>query len=861
MKIIRKHGFTLLTFVVAFIVMTVAFAKEGLFPFGDKQIMIIDSWHQYFPILQEFHHKLQSGQSLFYSWNSGSGTNFLLMMGYYALSPLNFLSIVVPKEFLREFMLFATITKIALAGTFFSIYIKGLFNKNDLSVTIFGLSYAFSAFLMGYYWDIMWLDCVALLPLIILGLHHIFDNRGFVLFTSTLAIALVSNFYIGYFICEFIAIYAFVLYFLKFSAKSRSFFFVKMSKVIFFSILGVGLSMITLIPVMLGMGRAYGYSSGDPKTIQTYQALLDIINNLLINVKPTIVDGLPNIYAGMVVLLFAIFYFFVSNISIRAKVINAVLLLFLLLSMNINYLNFVWHGFHFPNQVPYRFAFVFSFVIITLAYESFINLEYINEQLILKIGCLFVAYLLICEKLYSTLFDFKIFYLSMIVVIIYTIFVLAYKYKRITFGVFIILISISVLAESTLASFNATATAGNSGRNDYPAQSEAVRAALSSIDSRDKDFYRLEMFRMYSANDPLLYGYRGITQFSSTANSKLNYFAKNMGMSADPGSNSNQYLPNTPILNGFFSVKYLLSKFDAVNLPNLAYNEISKANDVTILENKYSFPLGFCVNPKIKTLSLSDISPFDKQEKLINLASNLEEKIFSNIPVTTEIYDNMDRHMLENIRYHYKNIDASKVGKATLTYKIDKKQQVYVYMLNQTKTVTLTLNEKTSTYDTPRGVVMDLGTLDKNTEFTLSFEVPAAATGFFDIHVVAFNEEAFLKTKESLMDERLQLSHISDTRFEGKVIVKEECLLYTSIPYEEGWKVRVNGERVKTLSFKDAMLMVPLSPGEKTIEIYYSPQGFYLGLFLSGISFLILSILFIFEHYKKQNVKRGEVKK
>lgn len=861
MKIIRKHGFTFLTFIIAFIVMTVAFAKEGLFPFGDKQIMIIDSWHQYFPILQEFQSKLQNGQSLFYSWNTGTGTNFLLMMGYYALSPLNFLSVFVPKEFLREFMLFATVTKIALAGTFFSIYIKGLFNRNDLSITIFGLSYAFSAFLMGYYWDIMWLDCVALLPLIILGLHHIFDNRGFVLFTSTLAIGLISNFYIGYFVCEFIAIYAFVLYFLKFPNKSRSFFFVKMCQVVFCSMLGVGLSMITIIPIVLGMERAYGLSSGNPKAIQTYQTLLDIINNLLINVKPTIVDGLPNISAGMIVLLFMIFYFFISNISIRSKVINAILLLFLLMSMNINYLNFVWHGFHFPNQVPYRFAFVFSFVIVTLAYEAFINIEHISSQAILKIASIFVVYLLICEKLYTTLFDFKIFYLSMVIVILYSIVILAFKHNKISYSLLMVFLSFAVLGESTLSSFNATATAGNSGRSDYPTQNEAVQTALKTIASRDKEFYRLELSRLYSANDPLLYGYRGITQFSSTANSKLNYFVKSMGMSADPGSNSNQYLPNTPILNGFFTVKYLLSKFDAVNLPNIAYDEISKANDITTLANKYSMPIGFCVNPKIKSLATNDISPFDKQEKLINLASSSDEKIFTNIPVATEVYDNMDRHMLENIRYHYKNIDTGKVGKATLTYKVAKEQQVYVYMLNQSKNVTLTLNEKTSNYETPRGVVMDLGILKKNTEFTLAFEVPAAASGFFDIHVVSFDDSAFLKAQERLIDESLFVNSFSDTKILGTVNVKEEGFLYTSIPYEEGWKVKVNGERVETLAFKEAMLMVPLTPGEKTIEFKYSPRGFTLGFIISLLSLVIVMVISLFNRYKKQPIKGGESKK
>ena len=43
---------------------------------------------------------------------------------------------------------------------------------------------------------------------------------------------------------------------------------------------------------------------------------------------------------------------------------------FLLLSCNWNLLNYIWHGFHFTNMLPYRFSFLISFLLLTAAYRA-----------------------------------------------------------------------------------------------------------------------------------------------------------------------------------------------------------------------------------------------------------------------------------------------------------------------------------------------------------------------------------------------------------------------------------------------------------------------------------------------------------
>ena len=58
----------------------------------------------------------------------------------------------------------------------------------------------------------------------------------------------------------------------------------------------------------------------------------------------------------------------------------------LYMSFNINVLNYIWHGFHFPNDLPYRFSFMYSFILLTMAYKAFIRLKEFTGRQILGTG-------------------------------------------------------------------------------------------------------------------------------------------------------------------------------------------------------------------------------------------------------------------------------------------------------------------------------------------------------------------------------------------------------------------------------------------------------------------------------------------
>ncbi len=88
---ICRNRYYLMAFILPLLILSAAYIALGVYPFGDRQVQIIDSYHQYAPFFSEFYRKIWGGDSLFYSFTGGLGINFLASVAYYLASPLNVL--------------------------------------------------------------------------------------------------------------------------------------------------------------------------------------------------------------------------------------------------------------------------------------------------------------------------------------------------------------------------------------------------------------------------------------------------------------------------------------------------------------------------------------------------------------------------------------------------------------------------------------------------------------------------------------------------------------------------------------------------------------------------------------------------
>ena len=380
----KRNLYVWIAFLVPLALMLTAFGLMDVSPFGkaDKQILVTDLWHQYYPFLADFQDKLQHGESLFWTWSVGSGANYFSLMSYYLASPMNFLSLFVSPDWLREFLMFSVAVKIALAGSFMAFFLKSVFRRNDASLVIFGISFSFCAFFMGYYWNTIWLDTVCITPLVALGAVKLLTENRFRLYTVMLALSLITNYYIGFFTCIFILL-IFICYHITRWHGVRAF-AANLLKFGVFTVLGIGLTAFFVLPAFLALQNTHASGSAFPQEFATNiggsNDLIGVLKGLksvtgnLVNFTVAAnkeIDAMPNIACGAIPIFFVFLSLTSKEIKLREKLTGMGLILFMFLSFIIRQLDFIWHGFHFPNMIYYRFSYLVSFVMIVLGFHAF----------------------------------------------------------------------------------------------------------------------------------------------------------------------------------------------------------------------------------------------------------------------------------------------------------------------------------------------------------------------------------------------------------------------------------------------------------------------------------------------------------
>ena len=150
--------------------------------------------------------------------------------------------------------------------------------------------------------------------------------------------------------------------------------------------------------------------------------------------------------------------------------------------------------------------------------------------------------------------------------------------------------------------------------------------------------------------------------------------------------------------------------------------------------------------------------------------------------------------------------------------------------------------------------IISLGTHPVGTKLSMRLTIAndQNATIIKQPYFYYYNPEVFQPDIDSLKDAQLQVEKFSDTYIKGTVTASEGEILFTSLPYQDGWTVKVDGKKVEHLEVMKAMIGVELTPGTHTVTFSYTPPGFVMGvvLFILGIGMLVL-----FYRYDKKNNK------
>ena len=883
----RKWNFTALAFLFPFVGMLLVMLISGYKPFGQYSMLYSDMYHQYYPFFVAFRRSLRTGQSLLYNWSIGMGIDYLGLISYYLASPLNLLSVLVPEKLLLSYFSLLMPIKLGLAGLFFALMLRKLYGKNDFSITVFGGLYALCAWALGYQWNVMWLDSFALLPLVVLGEIALLREKRFFLYTAALFFAVFSNYYVGFFVCVFVAL-VFVCYEIcRFPGWKRA--GLDLVRIALFSLLAIGMTAILELPALAALQTTQSSVNQFPKgfrmniaTKNTLKGLLDAMRQVAGNMggglEPNFKEGLPNLYCGVGTILLAWLFLMAKEVKLRDKLCCVSLLLFFMLSFLIRQLDYIWHGFHFPNMIPYRFSFLYSFVLLYMAYRGWLLRRRFRAAHILAAALLTAGVLCCSGDLLTTQgVDFLDGTLEIPVYILYNLgFLIAFtgallygtirlpvpedptpeeigdiRYRQSRCRVYarrgVLAVAVIELTANLLAF--GLYFPGTSVR-DYPKGTEAAASMFRYLKEREKEpFYRAETTHSQTLNDDALNGYNGISAFTSSANVRVTEFMKALGYGAKNTYNRYCFEESSPVANLFLDLKYMMER-DGRDRTGSVFSEVHHYEKVYLLENTAYLPLGFLAEEKLAEVDFSGgDNAFFFQNALFSAATGLDANVWTPIVGSgmtvlgngTQVEESQVQGRVSYgecslgayVSYFF---TADRSGFACIHLDLPKRND-FVVAVNGVDVYreTISLPQMLAVGDLNPGDAVEVRVLCKKDE-----------TGSMTVTAALLDEDLFRWGYSILNASTLHLTSFRQTRVEGSIRCDRDGLLYTSVPQNGNWHLYVDGQETEPTLVGDCMISVPLTQGEHSIVLKYRNRAFEFGSILTllcGGTFALFSYL------------------
>lgn len=876
----------LAAFLLPVLIMLVIFFAQKIFPFGDRSFLNIDMYHQYFPFLVEFYHKLKNGESLFYSWNTGIGSNFLALYVYYLATPTNWLALLCPEQYLMEFISYMVIVKIGLCGLSFTYYIKKHFKTDSLMILCFSILYALSGYMAAYNWNVMWLDCIVLAPIIILGLEKLVNEGNSRLYCLTLALAILSNYYICIMICIFLVLYFIVLLVAKnpkaediskpivfpILCRIRSFYGKAIIRFGIYSLLAGGMSAILLFPELAALKFTEFTAFNFPKEIKTYFSVIDMLARHCFNVEiETGLDHWPNIYCGVIVFLLLPLYVLQRNIPIREKAAKLILLGFMLISYSTNVLNFIWHGLNYPDSLPARQSFLYIFLMLAMCFETFLYLKEQSRTEIMNVFIGILFFLLLLEKLITDeAFTGASFLFTGIFLVCYGCMIHIYRSSE-RIPKYLAVITIVIVALE--AGFNTYLTSCSTvSRTTYLANYDSYQELTSRTMEEENDFFRFEKFARRTQNDAMLIGFPAASYFSSTSNALVKDFYEKYGMKSSRVYYC--YDGATPVTAALLANRYMLYTLDK-GYDNL-FELVDTEGKLYLYRNNYSLPLGYMISEAsvsstdMDTITahhnaLTDNTSISTSSSNSGGEENAFEELFSSVDEVEENLHEDDDYNKSINPIERQNQLVTKLGMESdvfipvmvdqnnsyATIPVETSGHFYAYTQNKKiDTIKMTGEESSKEYkDIKKKYILDLGYHNAGSTISLSSKNGES----LNLAAYMVNEDVLSEFIDLLSEQTMTVDSYDDTHVEGHLTVTNPGQLILSVPYEPGWTLLVDGKEASIDLFEDTFMSVYLTKGEHTITLSYFPEGFIPGI---CTSIICVAIYLIIELYKKHNAQK-----
>lgn len=744
---------------------------------GVKSLLTADMLGQYAAFYTYARNVFSGTANALYSFSCGLGAGTAGLWGYYLLSPVNVLLLLFSPENMPDAVLLMTYVKVGLCALAMT---AALPERGQGMVRIaLGVCYALGGYVIGYMQNLMWLDAVALLPLIVRALLDMLGGqpRARRRYALLLALALASNFYTGYMICMACVLCAVCYVFAK-KAWGR------LGDFAFYSVLGGGLAGVALVPSALAL---LGGKGGEALawTVQMRYSWQELLASFL----P--IEGGANVYIGTLCTVVALGYFFLARRSLRERLTVLALFVFLLCSMQSSVLERIWHGFQMPIGFPLRNAFVLSALLIAMAYALLSRISGRRGMMamlcLLMVGEVCVAATGRLQTIYGDAQSPQAY---------------AQAYEKTQEA-------LSVLPrDGEFYRVEKTYDVDDLNRaltNDY--------AGVSHFSSVQKQPVKEALRRLGLYNEMMFYT-------SARAQGGIHFFA-----GYDRGA--------TLALDSLLGVRYVLDEGMSAHVEALQAGK--KGAQVTVYENARALPLGVVAPAQIMQLSLPRDNPFAAQEAVFSALCGGEVKLFYDVEDVKRTLHNASAWA----DYFERMGDVSEIEYA-FTAQQTGAYSTYITLGEADDALHIFANGKDcgayGKYRTDK--IVPVGNFEAGETVRVTLRLTSDRVQVKDIRFVCEDVQATRQTAEAVR--RPLQSKIKDGEARFLVRAGEGDVLFTTIPFERGWTAEVNGEAVEVSTALEAFIAVPLYAGESEVVLRYRTPGLGVGALLSVLAGILL---------------------
>ncbi len=838
----RRVAISICAFIIPFLMMQIFWALCGLYPFGDHSILTGDMDIEFVNFYTYFINTFKTNNDWSYMFAKTLGGDFPGLAAFQLHDPLLLILFFFPKDNIAVGIELLFTLQVSIAGLSASILLNRRYRPSFISL-IFSTGYAFSAFFFGYLVLTIYFGALAILPLVLyFFLKYLDDGKSFAGFIVSAALYIYINYHMGFMLVLFLVI----LYVSRIIEDPKALkrlphlalCAVTVLLIDAFFLVRTGLS---LLGEKTTVGADYGFYRRFPMN----QLFAGLFSGCARN------DLRPLIYCGVIPAFFAVVYFISKKIPLREKIANLFVIVAVSVSMWINLLDAVWHGFNNPEGFYWRYAYYISITVIVIGYKGYIATVDEKEEGGTKKTVISAA-LILCYMAWlvvsgNEFLDTKRLVINAALIMIIGVSAIMIIKDKARIIAFVILAAAAVpeMLYSSVTSYLSL----NMTEDELPKMSafredyHDIEDAITYVKSQDEGFYRIEKDFDRAINDPSMFDYIGLSHNSSCEKDAINDWLVNFGFCKtiyftyyNGGS--------TSFVDDFFGIRYYISRFDSIEKP---YKHLPYSGKYSVYENEYAFPMAYAAPEGLAGCDLTEGDTFEKQNRIASYW--IDDPVFTKAEadVSSEGASTSDgiRYVKESEEgYIVYDIHVTKELPLYFYFYAPGRQNAEVFVNGQSRDVYFTVNHWNilcaGTYKAGDDVQIKLKISDD--------ELEVSKACFY------YEDDASLAALKAAADDlnkaigpvtMIKSSHLTFTTKSGK-----DQKVMMSIPYDSAWTVRIDGKKAVTGPAMDILMSFDVPKGDHVIDMKYTPAGTVAGALLSAAGIIVFIMMIMISRSK-----------